>query len=72
MLIIELFVKYVQGPQNVIFESPCKPKWIERKKYETLCSNSKNFGSQKTYKGGRRPKTFPAKTIRRPLVGQGV
>ena len=46
----------MQGPQNVIFESPCKPKWIERKKYETLSSSSKNFGSQKTYKGGRRPK----------------
>ena len=45
-----------EGPQNVIFESPCKPKWIERKKYETLSSSSKNFGSQKTYKGGRRPK----------------
>ena len=35
---------------------PCKPKWIERKTYETLSSSSKNFGSQKTYKGGRRPK----------------
>ena len=53
---MELFVKQVQGPQNVIFDSPFKPKWIERKTYETLSSSSKNFGSQKTYKGGRRPK----------------
>ena len=29
----------------------CKPKWIERKKYESLSSSSKKFGSAKTYKG---------------------
>ena len=35
--------------------APCKPKRIERKKYETLSSSSKNF-ERDTYKGGRRPK----------------
>ena len=28
----------------------CKPKWIERRKYETLSSSSKNFGSEQTSK----------------------
>ena len=28
----------MQGPRNVISESPCKLKLIERKKYETLSS----------------------------------
>ena len=31
---------------------PCKPKWIERNKYETLSRCSKNF-ERDTYKGGR-------------------
>ena len=33
---------------------PCKPKWIERKKYETLSSSSKNVGSEKNYQGAGR------------------
>ena len=40
-------LKYVQGPQNVIFESLCKPKRIERKKYETSSSSLNNFVSLK-------------------------
>ena len=48
----KIIFESVQGPQNVIFESPCKPKWIERNKYETLSSSSKNF-ERDTYKGGR-------------------
>ena len=28
---------------------PCKPKWIESHKYETLSSSSKDFGSETTY-----------------------
>ena len=31
---------------------PFKPKLIEKEKYETLSSSSKNFGSEQTYKGG--------------------
>ena len=36
---------------------PCKPKWIERKNYETLSSSSKNF-ERDTYKGGSAPPPF--------------
>ena len=45
-ILITYFLECVQGPQNVIFWfAPCKPKWIERNKYETLSSSSKKFGS---------------------------
>ena len=44
-----------EGPQNVNFESPCKPKWIERK-YTRLKHQSEQFWvAEKTYKVGRRP-----------------
>ena len=50
-----------RSPKCNFMIRPCKPKWIERKKYETLSSSSKNFWSQKTYKGsgGRRPPPPP-------------
>ena len=41
-----------RSPKCNFLIRPCKPKWIERKKYETLSRCSKNF-ERDTYKGGR-------------------
>ena len=41
-----------RSPKRNFMIRPCKPKWIESNKYETLSSSSKNF-ERDTYKGGR-------------------
>ena len=52
---IDLFAS-PRSPKCNFMLRPCKPKWIERKKYETLSSSSKNFWEQKNF--GRRPPLY--------------
>ena len=42
----------VKGPQNVIFESPCKPKWIERKTTRLKHQSEQFWDDEKPTKGG--------------------
>ena len=54
------FLSKSKVPKCNFMIRPCKPKWIERNKYETLSSSSKIFGSNKNIQRaaaaeGRRP-----------------